>query len=676
MPEEPPTAVRTVYGVRIPTADPGVTLAADLFLPPADGPVPVLVSVLPYRRDAFAGIGGHGSYSWFAEHGYACLLVDFRGTGSSDGAPRPPFDPAEADDGLAAVRWAARQPWCDGTVGMWGVSYGAVMALRTASHRPPELKAILTVVGMQDPERDLVHPDGARGCLAPLGVWAMNTLLGHLLPPLHEHGSAEQQRRWRRRLDEAEPYLLDLLRHGPGDPVWRERAVDVAAVETPTLCVAGWRDLLCEGSIRTYEQLRAPKQLLAGPWMHTPPHESPFEPVDFHRIALDWWDRWLGPDPSGAPVTGSDPAATVFVQGAEPGWRQLDAWPPVGKDLVLAATAAGGLAADDGTGPVEVVLAVRPDQTVGALSGLWSAPTAGFGLPLDQHDDDRRGLPLTGPPLAAPLLVAGRPVATVRLPPGLPPARLVAKLTDVDPAGRSTMVSCGVASAGSAGRAGDGPEWTVELAPTCYRFAAGHRLRLVLSDADFPRLWPAGTGGPLAVTGLELTLPVLAEEDCRPAGPPPPDGTPSRHTRLGLLDRPRWEITRDLVHSGVTVTLGEEVAAFTPQDGHLLQLSSAISATVRDGAPDAARVRGETTATVRLRSGEKIVVQVDLHVAGGAAAATGTVRVDGVEVYSGRWVATPEHGPAAVPAVVPAGGPPAARPVGPVAGAGPVEGAA
>jgi uncharacterized protein len=659
-----PAGVRTRYGIRIPTDEPGVTLAADLFLPPGSAPVPVLVSVLPYRRDAFAGIGGHASYSWFAAHGYASLLVDFRGTGSSDGSPRPPFDPAEADDGVAAVRWAARQPWCDGTVGMWGVSYGAVMALRTASRRPPELKAILTVVGMQDPERDLVHPSGSRGCLAPLGVWAMNTLLGQLLPPMHEHGSAEEQRRWRRRLDEAEPYLLDLLRHGPGHPVWRERAVDVAAVEVPTLCVAGWRDLLCEGSIRAYEQLRAPKRLLAGPWMHTPPHESPFEPVDFHRIALDWWDRWL----RGQPAAGAEPAATVFVQGAEPGWRRLESWPPVGKELVLGATPAGGLAPADGTGPAEVALAAQPDQTVGALSGLWSAPTTGFGLPLDQHDDDGRGLPLTGPPLAAPLLVAGRPLATVRVPPGRPPARLVAKLADVDPAGRSTLVSCGVASTG------DGPEWTVTLTPTCYRFAAGHRVRLVLSDADFPRLWPATTGLPLAVSGVELTLPALAEQDCEPAVLPAPEGPPARHTSLGLLDRPRWEITRDLVHSGVTVTVGEEVAAFTPQDGHLLQLSSSIAATVRDGAPGAARVRGESTATARLRSGEKVVVQVDLHVAGGAAAATGSVRVDGVEVYSGRWTATPESGTTAGTTGT---APPVPRPLGTAAvEPDPVEGAA
>jgi hypothetical protein len=211
----------------------------------------------------------------------------------------------------------------------------------------------------------------------------------------------------------------------------------------------------------------------------------------------------------------------------------------------------------------------------------------------------------------------------------------VAKLTDVDPAGRSILVSCGVATGA------DGPEWTVALAPTCYRFAAGHRLRLVLSDADFPRLWPAPNPRPLRVTGLGLTIPVLADEDGVPADLAASDAPPVRHSSLGLLDRPRWEITRDLVQDGVTITVGEEVAALTPQDGHLLQLDSSIAATVRDGAPAAARIRAATTATARLCTGEHVVVQVDLHVAGAGGTATGTVSVDDVQVYAGRWVAGP-----------------------------------
>ncbi|BCJ68845.1 CocE/NonD family hydrolase [Polymorphospora rubra] len=647
---EPPArhGVRVVRDVRIPTDDPAVTLAGDLFLPEGAGPVPALVSVLPYRKDGLGGIGGWASYHWFAQRGYASLLVDFRGTGSSDGEPRPPFDPAEADDGVRAVGWAAAQPWCDGAVGMWGVSYGAVMSLRTAARRPPALRAIIPVLGMIDPEYDFVHPHGARGCLGSLGMWGLSTLLSQLLPPLHGHDTVAEQRRWRRRLEHAEPYLLDLHRHGPGDPVWRERAVDPAPVEVPAFCVAGWRDLFCDGSVRAFEQLSGPKKLLAGPWMHTPPHESPFEPVDFHTLALRWWDRWLrGVDTA----TGDEPAATVFVQGppgragngttgdgatgpAGPGWRAYESWPPPAKELALAGTADGGLcpAADDGpdADAGQVVGTVRADPTVGALSGLWGIPTTGFGLPLDQHDDDMRALAFTGDPLAAPVLVAGRPVVTVEV--AGTPGDLVVKLTDVDPDGRSTLIT--------AGRVSNPPPGPVRvvLVPTAYRLPAGHRLRVVVAGTDFPRHWP-GAPTETRLTRLSLALPVVSETEGTPATPPVPGPPPAGAASLHLRGTPRWDVTRDLIRDGVTITLGEDVAAYAPQREHVLEVDTTVAATAQRHHPAAAHLRATSTATARMSTGETVVVEVGVHVTADSAAATGRVTVDGVESFARRWTA-------------------------------------
>jgi len=82
-------------------------LAADLLLPADAGPVPAVVALMPYRVDALGGAGCRATLRRFAEAGYGCVLVDCRGLGSSDGPARPPFDPAEADDGVAAVEWAA-----------------------------------------------------------------------------------------------------------------------------------------------------------------------------------------------------------------------------------------------------------------------------------------------------------------------------------------------------------------------------------------------------------------------------------------------------------------------------------------------------------------------------------------------------------------------------------------
>ena len=163
----------------------GTELAGDIYRPLDAAPCPALITMLPYHKDAIGGVTSWDANHYFAERGYATVLVDFRGTGASGGRPRPLFDPAEAEDGVVAVEWAANQPWCDGTVGMWGVSYGAVVALRTASLDPAPLRAVLSVMGLIDPERDLIHPSGLRGCLGPLGVFGLTTLVQQLMPPVH-----------------------------------------------------------------------------------------------------------------------------------------------------------------------------------------------------------------------------------------------------------------------------------------------------------------------------------------------------------------------------------------------------------------------------------------------------------------------------------------------------------
>lgn len=600
------TDVRVVRGVRIPTGEPGCTLAADLFLPVGTGPVPALVTMLPYRRDALGGVGAWDTVRWFAAHGYAGVLVDLRGTGSSDGTAHPPFDPAEGDDGAAVVEWAAHQPWCTGAVGMWGFSYSAALALRTASRRPPHLKAIVPVMGFADPERDFIHPDGVPGCLAPLGVWTLGTVLDLLLPPLADGADPVEQRRWRHRVEHADPYLMDLRRHGPGHDVWRSRVIDLAGVEVPALCFGGWRDVFCAGAVRAYERLGGQKKLLMGPWLHTMPHESSVAPVDFCRLALRWWDRWLAGVPNGVD---REPPVTVYVQGEEPGWRHFESWPPPAKVERYA---------DVPEPHVPVV-----DPTVGARSGLWGIPTGSHGFPLDQHGDDLASLMVTGYPLERSLLVIGRPTVTVGV---SEPRRLVVRLTDVDPAGRSTMITGAVVAPG-------GPS-VVELDPTCYRVPAGHRLRVTVADGAFPRLWPVAGGATLGLDHVTLALPVTAAAEGAPAAlPPPAEVTGS----LWVRNEPRWEIRRDPINEGTTVVTGGSATCHDPTREHLVELDSELRATVRRAAPELATVEGRSTTTVHMGTGEQVEVRIHLNSTESATSVVGSVRVDGVQVAERAW---------------------------------------
>jgi hypothetical protein len=611
--------VRVERGVRIPTGEPGVTLAADLFLPVGAGPVPALVTLTPYRRDALGGVGTYDTARAFAAGGYAGVLVDLRGTGSSDGDLRPPFDPGEGDDGVAAVEWAAAQPWCDGAVGMWGFSYSAALTLRTAARRPPALRAIIPLMGLADGERDFVHPDGVRGCLGPLGVWTLGTVLDLLLPPLADGADPVEQARWRRRVEHADPYLLDLCAHGPGHEVWRSRVIDVAAVRAPALCVTGWRDVFCGGAFRAYEDLGGPKKLLVGAWSHSMPHEALDAPVDFPALALRWWDRWLSGLHNGVD---DEPPVTAYVQGDEPGWRHFASWPPPAKAERYAAVDGELGPPRDGAPPGPV----HADPTAGAHAGLWGVPTGRHGQPLDQHEDDLVSLAVTSRPLERPLLVLGRPVVTVGAD---APRRLVVRLADVDPRGRSTMITGGLLA-----NSPDGRQAVVALDPTCYRVPAGHRIRVTVAEGAFPRLWPSTTGTALTLDRLSLTVPVASATEGQPAELPPPA---ERGGALWLRDRPRWELRRDPGRHGVTVVTGGSFVCTDPGGVHVIELDSSLSASARRAEPGAASLRGGATTTVHMGSGERVVVRVDLHATAGATTVSGVVTVDGAVIAQRRW---------------------------------------
>lgn len=329
--------------VRIPTATEGVTLSADLYFPAESMPTPALVTVVPYRKDMINGY--EGSLQWFADHGYACVLVDHAGIGSSDGVPHAPWGEGETDDAVAAIDWAARQPWCDGSVGMWGMSHGGFTAMATAARQPAPLKAIIAIENALDIERDAMHP-GGRGDLLRLAQWGTRMLAQQLLPPLHDDPEPEATSRWQRRLQDVEPHLLDLARLGHGHPDWRTRVIDVTLISVPTFLVGGWRDIYVDAVPRGFTRIQAPKRLLVGPWGHTLPHASPFGAIDFLPIALRWWDRWLrGVDDAVVP----EPPAAIHVQGAEPGWRGYDAWPPPHETRIWRSGRSRKLTADPST---------------------------------------------------------------------------------------------------------------------------------------------------------------------------------------------------------------------------------------------------------------------------------------------------------------------------------------
>lgn len=639
------------YDVRIPTADPSVTLSADLYLPVGAAEVPALISAYPYRKDLLAAQLVGDSFTWFAERGYAGVLIDIMGTGSSDGVHRPEFHTDEGDDVVAAIEWAARQPWCTGDVGMWGHSYGATLAFRAASRRPAPLKAILPIQGPIDPGRQVVYPDGSRGDLHAMVFRGGYMLALQLLPSLVNHRSPAERDRWQRRLNGTDPVFIDYARNAPGDPAWHDRVVDMAAIEVPAFCVGGWLDLHCEGIVSAFEQLRGPKKLLMGPWAHFLPHTSPLEPIDFLPLALRWWDHWLRGIANGVP---DDPAVVLRVPGAQKPWHAFEAWPPVNKDHELTAGLDGTLRAAVPGGPQESIGVYRSDPTVGTLGGLWGTTFSGAVAAQDHHDDDMRSLAVTTDPLVQDAVLAGRPEVRVRLasapaePSATPPGRLVVRLAHVDPLGRSTFVTAGVLCPHAVA-----DEYRVTLRPTARVIPRGGRLRITVSDADFPRLTPLSRPRPLEIAGLTVSLPVVTDETGREVDIPPAPGSDAAEppdTEGIHVPGHRRRISRDLVADAIEVEVGSVSPALRTGEGHFFETESLFRARVAKRHPDQAEVEGTYRATARYTSGEVVEVTVTVRCHRDVLRADGSVLTDGRETFARSWEA-PLTDPAAPPAV-------------------------
>lgn len=640
-------AVRVERNVLVPLAD-GVEVAADVYLPDAPGTFPALVSYYPYHKDDLIGGLFEHARREFTARGYASVLADFRGTGGSAGVCTDTFDAVnEGKDGAAVVEWAAAQDWCDGAVGVWGMSYGGLMSLAIAAQRPPHLKAIAPLYGTADIWRDFVAPGGCANCL---GNYARESfmLAMDLSPPMLQDREGRWLRVWKQQLDRlarGELHSLHWQARPDYDEHWRFRRIPVEQIEVPAFVIGGWRDIFPEAMPDVYARLPAPKRLLMGPWVHTPPDWSPYEPYDWIGEVSRWWDRWLKGEENGVD---EEPPVTLFVQGTER-WKHEREWPIARTEVrTLYAAPGGALAAappaSDGGDVYE------SDPTVGTAAGLWDPLGTGIGYPLEQSEDNLRSLTYTSEPLPEDTEVTGSPTATlhVALEQGTE-LQLVAKLCAIAPDGRSTLLSTGWLNAAHR----EGPErsvsvpqgetlaYQISMWATSYVVPRGHRLRLSIACADFPRIWPTRTSPTirLAVGGdaaTSITVPVVPAA-ARVEGPPVPRPEPGvNRAPWFVAAKPRWEIERNLVDGTVSASLGSSLSLQLPTGGTLSFAHGGVATVARDR-PDAAAVEAEAAMDIRMPAGEHVAVDTRSRFTRETMLFEGRVTIDGRVFFEGRW---------------------------------------
>ena len=562
-----PRPIREIMTQWIPMPD-GTRLAARIWLPvdAEANPVPAVLEYLPYRRRDGTSFHDSQTQPYIAGHGYAAVRVDIRGTGDSEGLLLDEYDLPEQRDGVEVIAWLAAQPWCNGRVGMWGISWGGLNSLQVAALRPPALKAIIPMGFTHDRYNGDCHYMG--GCMLEGNTsWGGTLLSGTARPPDPAVVGERWRAMWLERLQKATLPVATWLRHQRRDSYWKPGSVceDYSRIQVPVYAISGWQDSYARNVLPLLEQLQVPKKALVGPWAHAWPHAgTPGPEIGFLQESLRWWDHWLKDLDTGIM---DEPMLRVWMQDwVQPAKRVVDwpgrwvaetCWPSARIVEKVWALNAEGLGESPGALSER---SVTSPQTTGLGAGYQCSYGVGPDLSDDQRPDDANSLCFDSAPLAESIEILGAARIEIEVASDQPQALLAVRLCDVAPDGSSLRVSYGLLNLSHR----HGPTTPEPLVPgrfervviplcgSATHFAVGHKVRIAISNAYWPIAWPSPVAGSVRVrcgTGrLLLPLrPPRAQDADLPAFAEPEAAAPLAlvETRPRRTDRPLDRIVTD-----------------------------------------------------------------------------------------------------------------------------------
>jgi predicted acyl esterase len=516
---DPIHAIRREDNVRVAMRD-GVGLMVDLHRPDDPGRFPALVALSPYPRQMQglgipAGFVEAGQSDFFVPRGYAHVIGNCRGTCGSEGT----YDfwgPAERHDLHDLIEWVAAQPWCNGEVGMIGVSYFAIEQLRAALQKPPHLKAIFPFSGTTDFYREIFWHGGmfagrfAARYFAGIGMLsrrkdaffrsgilgAANRILRS--PPVHARLAAPHK-------DTLKVFELALRFAYDAHP-WDEIFADIAVEHQ--LCDAFWQS---RDMTRRIGEIAIPMYLGAD-WENVCMHlDTPFAVLDgidravpwrlaltprgtlqwpwesLHVEALAWYDHWLKGRDTGI-LDG--PPIRYYVEGADE-WRTAESWPLPGTRFVEWHLRGDGLLgeAPDADGAREYLhLPASFDLPKNAnpprLPGLLSWDTAPFERAVDLVGPFKLALHASSTASDADWIVKLQLVDAAGAASDLTQGWLRASHRALDPARSRPWRPVHRHERVEPLVAGEPTRFEIAIVPTAQRFKPGQRLRLLLTSDD------------------------------------------------------------------------------------------------------------------------------------------------------------------------------------------------
>ncbi len=359
---QPIYKVKTDKNVYVEMRD-GVRVAVDVYRPDAEGKFPALLAMAVYGKDLqvlpippqikpdsliWDGCIEAGNTEYIVSRGYAHIIADARGTGDSEGEHVGMFDRSESQDGYDLVEWIAGQPWCDGNVGMIGISYYGTEQLFVAAEQPPHLKAIFPFEVWYDLYRQIATSEGV---INPL-IYRLFSGRGMDPGPTNGSGFAprnvvsatmknlpekELESLFQERLNDPDlrkysiywsvlryptknPLFADFLLNPEDGPFYRGRTpyTKYDRIKIPFYTGGPWSLFCPEGAFGLFLEVDSPKKVLMVPPSSV---ERPWH--EYHNELIRWYDYWLKGIDTGIL---DEPPIKIFVMGTNE-WRFEHEWP-------------------------------------------------------------------------------------------------------------------------------------------------------------------------------------------------------------------------------------------------------------------------------------------------------------------------------------------------------------
>ena len=540
--EEPAQPSEPRYGMELKEATiampDGVRLAADLYVPTggsAGQSFPVLLEYLPYRKTEARG-RNWPLYAYFVARGYIVARVDIRGTGNSEGTLVPyEYSDIEQQDGEVLIDWLSKQSWSTGKVGMFGISWGGFNAIQMAGRNPRALKAFIAVDATDDLYQEDVHfIDG----IMHLDSWEMSQELDNARPGAPDYRIDDDN--FRQRFD-TPPWMLTWKRQQRDGAFWdraswRDRQ---SKIIVPGFYIGGWYDGYRDVIPRALAQAGGPVKAMIGPWSHAFPNEPYPKPgMEWRHEAVRWFDHWLKGIDTGIM---EEPRFAVYVRDWHPPgpyletvpgrWRWEEGWPiDRVKDRVFSLRDSHTLGAPERERRAHMLRYIPSSGMEAGGPVMWWGDVAH-----DQRSTDAFSLVYDSAPLTEEMEILGMPRAQLRVSADAPRANWFVKVSDVAPDGTVTQVA-GAGFNGTHRKSARAPELLksgeefpleIELHFTSWVFPKNHRIRVSVTNAQWPMMWPSphpmtttlAIGG---VDGSRILLPVVA-----PAKRPAPEFLPA-----------------------------------------------------------------------------------------------------------------------------------------------------